>query len=198
MPMSLPRELPTLGILELTSVARGLAVCDRMVKKAQVDVLYARPVGSGKYLLLLTGSEADLEEAVTEGCAVADPFLLSWSLLPHLHREVAAALQRKGGVAAPMDAVGILESTSLSALVRGTDAAVKTADVRILELTFDLDLGGKGYVTFTGPLHDVEAALEAGARHLQQDHAYVHQEILARPHAVVEGIVQGGLERACF
>lgn len=193
-----PRALPTLGIIELSSIAKGLIVCDMMVKKARVDVLHARPVGCGKYLLLVTGPEADLEESVREGCQVGEAFLMDWSLIPNLHPEVEAALQRKGGQPLPVDAVGILESRSLSALIRASDGAVKTAGVRILELTFNLDLGGKGYVTFTGPLPEVEAALDHAGTELQQGQALVHQEILARPHAVVGQLVQGGLERACF
>jgi microcompartment protein CcmL/EutN len=187
----------TLGIVELSSIAKGLAVCDRMLKKAQIEVLRAAPVGCGKFLILVTGPEADLQESVQEGEQSADDFLVGWTFIANLHPMVHAALQRRGGAPAEVDAIGIFESASLAALVRAADGAAKVASVRILELTFDLDLGGKGFVTLTGSLHDVEIALDHAERHLSREGAFVHREILARPHAAVGTMVQAGLERAC-
>ena len=61
-PSSAP--IPTLGVVELSSIPKGLLVCDLMLKKAQVRVLRAAPVGCGKFLITLTGDEGSLQEAV--------------------------------------------------------------------------------------------------------------------------------------
>ena len=90
-----PNLVPTLGILELSSIAKGLQVADLMLKKAEVRLLKAGPVGSGKFMIHLTGDEADLLEAVEEGHLHSDPFLVSWTYIPNLHPQVLAALQKE-------------------------------------------------------------------------------------------------------
>ncbi len=196
--MAIPIPVPTLGILELSSIAKGLMVCDLMLKKADVSLLQAGPVGCGKFLICLTGGEADLLEALEEGRDRAEPFLVSWTYLPNLHAQVLAALQGTRSEVIPTDALGILEGQALAALVQAADRAVKTTDVRLLELTFDLDLGGKGYFTLTGDLAEVEAALAAAEALLRSEGSFVQRELLARPHGRIQGLVHAGLESLCF
>lgn len=42
---------PTLGIIELSSIAKGLLVCDLMLKKAEVRLLRSGPVGCGQWVV---------------------------------------------------------------------------------------------------------------------------------------------------
>ena len=81
--MALPNNqtVPTLGLIELSSIAKGLLVCDFMMKKAEVDLLRAGPVGCGKFMIHVTGPEADLLEAVEEGRDKAEAVLVSWPVL---------------------------------------------------------------------------------------------------------------------
>lgn len=183
--------IPTLGVVELSSIPKGLLVCDLMLKKAQVQVLRASPLGCGKFLITLTGDEGSLLEAVEEGRAAAGPYLVAWTYIPNVHPQVIEALARKRAPAGTLDAVGALEAHSLATLIRAADAAAKTAVVRLLELTFDLDLGGKGYFTLTGSLSEVEAALEAAERMVLAEGHHVHREIIARPHEGMDAIVGG-------
>ena len=187
--------IPTLGVIELSSVARGLVVCDAMLKKAEVRVLRASPVGCGKFIVILTGSEADLDEAVTEGVSLCDPFSVGWTHIPNIHPQVIEALTRKTAAGVQLDsfdvldALGILESRSLASTIRAADLAVKAADVRLIELTYDLDLGGKAYFTLTGELSEVDAAMEAAKKQIVADGALFNTEIIARPHDGMHGIV---------
>lgn len=188
-PASAP--IPTLGVVELSSIPKGLLVCDLMLKKAQVRVLRAAPVGCGKFLITLTGDEGSLQEAVDEGRAAAGAHLVAFSYLPNVHPAVVRALAGTAPAEAILDAVGALEAHSLAGLIRAADLAAKTAAVRLLELTFDRDLGGKGYFTLTGTLSDVEAALEAAERLLAAEGQLLHREIIARPHEGMDAIVLG-------
>lgn len=190
--------VPTLGIIELSSIAKGLLVSDLMLKKAEVRLLRAGPVGCGKFIIHVTGDEADLQEAVEEGRDKADPFLVSWTFIPNLHAQVLSALQGRKNPGTPTDALGIVEAQALAALVQAADRAVKTTAVRLQELTFDLDLGGKGYFTLTGDLAEVEAALASAEAFLQSENAFVQSEILARPHERIRKLVHEGLESLCF
>lgn len=184
-------NIPTLGVLELSSVARGLLVCDAVLKKARVRVLRASPVGSGKFIVILTGGEADLLEAMHEGASVGEGRLEGSTYIPQIHPQVVGALSRKGRLDAALDSVGILESRSLASLIRAADLAAKMAQVVLLELTFDLDLGGKGYFTLTGSLAEVLAAVEAAEAQLRADGAFVAREVVPRPHEGMAGILLG-------
>jgi len=188
---------PTLGIIELSSIAKGLQVCDLMLKKAEVRLLRSGPVGCGKFLILLTGDEADLQEAVEEGRHQADPFLVSWTFIPNLHPQVFAALAGAKNPGRRTDALGIVEARSLAAMIHASDRAVKTTAVHLVELTFDLDLGGKGYFTLAGSLAELEASVATAVALLQAENGYLHSEILARPHARVRDLVHRGLEGPC-
>jgi microcompartment protein CcmL/EutN len=66
--------------------------------------------------------------------------------------------------------------------VRAADAAVKAAKVRITEMQLGRGIGGKAFFTVTGPLAEVEAAVDAALGAL--DAALVHTtEIIPAPHA---------------
>lgn len=191
LPPSTAANIPTLGVLEFSSVARGLLVCDAVLKKAHIRVLRASPVGSGKFIVILTGGEADLLEAMNEGTALGDSFLQGHTYIPQIHAQVVGALARKGRLELVLDAVGILESSSIAALIRAADLAAKTAQVQVVELTFDLDLGGKAFFTLTGELAEVLAALEVAEAYLRSDGAFFAREVIPRPHEGLTAIVLG-------
>jgi len=57
-------ELNSIGLLELTSVAVGHVALDAMLKAASVEVLLARSICSGKYLIAVAGDAASTAAAV--------------------------------------------------------------------------------------------------------------------------------------
>ena len=67
---------PTLGMIELKSVARGIVVTDAIAKKAQVKILEAHAVQPGKFIILICGEVADVEESLKEGVEVGSDFVI--------------------------------------------------------------------------------------------------------------------------
>ena len=45
----------SIGLLELTSIAKGIECTDLMLKAADVEILMSRTICSGKYLVLVRG-----------------------------------------------------------------------------------------------------------------------------------------------
>lgn len=177
---------PALLLLELGSIARGYVALDAMAKRAVVGLLHAEPITPGKFWIALHGGEAELDEALLPGLEVAAGQRVDHALLPYAHPDVLAAVAAGGGVrgAAPGDAIGVIELSSLSAAVRAADAALKGAGVRLVDLHLGRGIGGKGTVVLTGPLEDVEAAVAMGGE--AATGAYlVAIEVLANPDAVV-------------
>src|SRR5580692_10983339 len=131
---------PTLGVLEIDSLARGIVSADAALKKASTNVLWAGPVTPGKYLLLLRGELAETEEALAAGAAIADDRLLDRLLLPQAHAELWLALGPARKL--PMKAVGIVETLGAAGALRAADAACKVADVAIGSLQLCRGIGG--------------------------------------------------------
>jgi microcompartment protein CcmL/EutN len=152
---------PALAILEFGSVAAGIRAGDAMVKRAPVAGVYAGSVHPGKYLVLVGGDTADVEEAVAAGVEAAGGFLLDRVFLPDVHPAVLGALagDRVRGVG---EAAGIIETHSVAAVIEAADAAVKGAAVRLTAIRLADGLGGRGYALFSGAVADVEIAVEIG------------------------------------
>ena len=180
---------PALGLLEFDSIAIGIAAGDAMVKRAPVDVIRAGTVHPGRYLVLVGGAVADVEEAMAAGRASGSASLLDAVLLPHVHPDVAAAI---GGrlASARGEALGIVETPTIASIIGAADAGMKGARVRLLELRLADGLGGKGYLLFDGPVSEVEAAVEIGraavaaperavCRVIAQLHAEMRTELVA-------------------
>jgi microcompartment protein CcmL/EutN len=149
---------PAIALLELASIAVGIEAGDAMVKRAPVDVMRAGTIHPGKYLVLVAGTVGDVEEAYRAGLAVGESCLVDSVFLPNVHDQVAAALrgERRSGLG---EALGIVETVTVAAVVEAADAGVKGARVELLELHLGDSLGGKGYLLFDGSLSDVEAAV---------------------------------------
>ena len=151
---------PALALIELASIAVGIEVGDAMVKRAPVDVVHAGTIQPGKYLVLVAGAVADVEEALAAGVEVGACCLVDTVFLPNVHGQVVAALRgsRRTGAGA---ALGVVETGSVAATIEAADAGVKGAQVELLELRLGDGLGGKGDLLFDGSVSDVEAAVEA-------------------------------------
>ena len=156
-----PAIEPALALLELGSIAAGIEAGDAMAKRAPIEVIRAGTVHPGKYLILVGGAVADVEEALEAGREVGGSSVLDVVLIPNVRQDLVAAIR---GVrqAASGEALGVIETGTVAAILEAADAGLKGARVRLLEIRLADDLGGKGYLLFDGTVADVEAAVEIG------------------------------------
>jgi microcompartment protein CcmL/EutN len=175
---------PALALIEVASIARGHRVADAMVKRAPVELLRCDAVSPGKFLVLVAGDVASVDEAFVAGLAIAGDATLDKLYLPQAHDQLAGALrgEARAGEAAGIDALGIVETTTVAATILAADAAAKAAAVRIIEMQLARGLGGKAYFVVTGALAEVEAAVEAGVGVIAAA-TLLATEIIAAPHA---------------
>ncbi|MBM4373224.1 MAG: BMC domain-containing protein [Deltaproteobacteria bacterium] len=172
---------PAIGLLEVSSLARGLVVTDAVVKRAAVTILGSHPISPGRYLTLFRGGVAEVEEAFAAGEETGREVLVDSLLLPAAHEQVLEALGRGRPKPPALEALGIVETWSVAAALLSADAACKAAEVELLELRLAHGLGGKGLWVVTAELHDVEAALDA-ARGILRPEVLVRLEVIPRPH----------------
>jgi microcompartment protein CcmL/EutN len=151
---------PAIGLIEIASIATGMLTLDAMVKKSPVTILRAGTVSPGKYLILVGGEVAEVDEAMQAGLERAEPFLIDSLFLPYAHETLMPLLKGKLSHE-PLDAMAIVETLTVASCLLAVDAAAKAAPIRPIEMHLANQLGGKGYFTFTGDQADVEASLEA-------------------------------------
>ncbi|NNK90908.1 MAG: BMC domain-containing protein [Acidimicrobiia bacterium] len=153
---------PAVGLLEFSSIARGIVSGDAMVKRAPVASAYAGTVHPGKYLVLVAGDTASVEEAMAAGREVGAGMVLDAVFLADIHPDVVTAMLNEDPTRPESgEALGVVETSTTSAVIDAADAGVKAADVAVGQLRLSDGLGGKGYVLFSGVVADVEAAVDA-------------------------------------
>ena len=172
---------PALGLLELETVPAGIEAGDAMAKRAPIEVIRAGTVHPGKYLVLVGGDVADVEEALEAGREAGGLSVRDEVFLPNIHPHVVDGTR---GVrhAAGGEALGIIETATIPAIIRAADAGLKGTGVRLLELRLADDLGGKGYLLFDGAVSEVEAAVEMGVAAIGNTRG-VSSRVIAQLHA---------------
>lgn len=174
---------PAIALLELRSVARGVEVADAILWEADIEMLFAGTVHPGKYVMLFTGSIDDLRAAVRHGAELGGQDLVDQLLIPQVHPQVEAALRRRDGhVEGSIDALGVVETTTVASSIQAADVALKRATVDLLELRIANGLGGKSFYTLTGEVSDVRSAIAGGAQEAERTGHLARQVVIPRPH----------------
>jgi microcompartment protein CcmL/EutN len=183
---------PALGLLELTTIARGVIVADAALKRAPAVLLSSRTLSGGKHLVILHGGVAEVGEAMAAGVLVAGDKLRDRCELALADDQIWPMLVEGGVVAAPdwssdggAEAVAIVETATVCAAIAAADAACKVADVVVRDVRLAVDLAGKALFTLTGSLDSIDAAADA-AREAAGDRL-VDLERIAQPAPELRG-----------
>ena len=148
-----------IALLEYSSIAAGIVAGDAMVKRAELSVIHAGTVQPGRYLVLVGGEVADVSEALDAAHRMGTDRLVDEMFLPDPHADLVAGLAGASG-AGEGEALGIIETCSVSSVIQAADAGLKGASVVLQNIFMADGLGGKGYLLFSGPLVEVQAAVE--------------------------------------
>ena len=173
--------MKAIGIIEITSIAKGIEICDRMIKASNVNVLDALPLCPGKYVIIIGGNVADVKNSVDVAVQEAGAFLVDRLLIPNIDGQVFKALNNTS-IIDNVEALGIIETFSVSSGILAADTAVKAANVDLIEIRLSRGLGGKAFVTMTGSVGDVKAAVNAGCELAGQEGLLVAHAVIPAPH----------------
>ncbi len=155
-----------LGMIETNSIPAGIEAGDAMMKAADVSLVTAQAVCAGKYIVIVSGDVAAVNASVAAGAECADYVLVDSIVIPNVHEQVIEAMCACSDIGEP-GALGIIETFSLASAVICADAAVKAADVRLIEVRLGRGLGGKSFIVLTGDVSAVKSAVES-AKGLEQ------------------------------
>ena len=177
--MSAPKSI---GAIELSSIGIGFRIEDEMLKAASVELLIARTICSGKYLIVIGGSVSDVQAAIQAGLAGAGEAIIDHLVIPKVHESVFPALGQSVTLGADHSgALGVVETFSGTSALAAADAAAKTARITLFRIHVAMALGGKGLVLMTGTVADVRAGVEAAAEEARQRGLLVSEVVIPRP-----------------
>ena len=167
----------SIGVIELMSIARGILVSDYMVKAAQVEILRSSTVCPGKYVIIVAGQIGDVKVSMAVGDQQSGECLVDKLIIANIHSQLIPAICMTNQIEG-MDAVGVLEFYSVASAILAADKAAKAANITLIEVRIGYAIGGKGFVTLTGGVGDVRAAVEAAEK---SSELLVESVVIPRP-----------------
>lgn len=169
-----------IGMVEFTSIARGIYVADQMVKISEVEIVSSTTSCPGKYITIVTGDVAAVKASVELGEDLAGEFFVDSIVIPNVSDSVFPAIT---GATMPerMEAVGIMESFSLASMIIAADECLKAGEVEAIELRLGNGIGGKAYFTFTGEVAAVQSGADAGVAIAKEKGLLVNVEVIPSP-----------------
>ena len=173
------KKYPSIALLELSSIAVGIFTADDMVKRAPITVLKSGTVHNGKYLILIGGSVGSVEESYFSGIDAGAEKIIDQVQLPDIHEKVHDAILGNR-TKCNGEAIGIIETSTVAAIIKSVDAAVKGANVEILEIRIADDLGGKAFAIFNGEIEDVQSAIEISKENVTKKEYWIRDKIIPR------------------
>jgi microcompartment protein CcmL/EutN len=170
----------SIGLIELTSIAKGYEVADAMLKGAKVEMVFNRTICPGKFMVMIAGDTAAVKSSLEAGLEIGGDTVVDDLLIPNVSPEVFPAISGTR-IIETTGALGIIETFSVASIIEAADAAVKAADVKLMEIHLAMAIGGKGYVTLTGDVAAVTTAVDVGADYIRTKGLLVNKVVIPQP-----------------
>lgn len=171
----------SIGLVEVKNISKGIRVTDEMLKGAGVTLIQSGAVCPGKFVTIVGGDLSSIQAAVERAVVVSEDALIDKFVIGNLGEKVFEAMCGTA-IIKEKKALGIIETFTASSAIEAADAAVKAAVVSLVEVRVARGMGGKCFVTMTGDVADVTAAVEAGAKIAAKTGVLINTEVIANPH----------------
>jgi len=173
-----------IGFLELNSIAKGVEAADRILKTAETTLIFAKAGCPGKYYIFFSGEVAAVTSSLEAGKEIGGAHVVDSVVIPNVHPMVIPAINQ-AVEPVPVNALGVMEFFSVTASVWAADAAVKAAEVDLMDVRLGTGIGGKSFVILSGDVAAVHEAVEAGVRAASENGLLVSQVVIPNPKAEV-------------
>jgi len=179
------KNIIVLGAIEFKSIAVGFQALDQMVKVAPIQIIDARTISSGKYLIIFSGDVASVEYAYRIGIETGGEHIVDKLFLPQVHPDVIPAIGNNINIG-EWDTIGIIETLSIVSGIESADRAAKEGGIKIIEIRLADGYGGKSYVKMMGSLDAVQAAVKAGTTIAREKNLLGMNTIIPQPHKEIK------------
>lgn len=151
--------LKSLGVIEFSSIAKGIEVADKMVKAATVEMLMLRHVCPGKFMVILCGEVEDVNEAVNTTLSYNREKIVESAVISNAHEDLISSLRKRVNINS-FEAIGVFETSTITSTLIALDSALKSASVALVRVVLGNGIGGKSYFVITGAISNVEEAIK--------------------------------------
>ncbi|WP_051531400.1 BMC domain-containing protein [Clostridiisalibacter paucivorans] len=149
----------SLGLIELSSISKGIAILDDIIKKVEVEVLTARSICPGKYMILVQGNTSSTKIAVNTANELGQKSILKSEVINNLNAHVFSVI--KGKITPKnINALGVVETRNVISSILIADMVCDSSDVELIKIRLGNGIGGKGLLAFTGDVSSVKNAVE--------------------------------------
>lgn len=166
-----------IGVIEFSSIARGVETTDKMMKAARVKILKSATVCPGKYITILSGNVADIKSTMETGRRHGGEYVVDTLEIHNIHEQLIPAIVQSAWTEKP-EALGIMEFYSVTSGIAAADTAAKAAGITLIEIKIGYAIGGKGVVLLTGNLEAVNTAIRAASSNSEM---LMKTSVIARP-----------------
>ena len=181
------KRVSAIAVIDFSEIPAGVFATDAMLKKSPIGFVKSGSTTRGRYLTLVGGSPASVQEALAEAMRCGGDAILDRVMLADVHPELLDGMLGKHATIAH-GSLAIVETDTVSASVRAAEAALKGATVQLVEIRLaDAGLAGKGLFVVQGELHDIEAAVDLAIASIEGSGRTLSSRIISAPH---EGLVR--------
>jgi microcompartment protein CcmL/EutN len=151
----------SIGLIELTSIARGVETADTMLKAGQVTLDFAKPVCPGKFIVMVHGDVGAMKAAVAAGLEIGGAKVVNHLTIPRVHPTLIPAINAVVEAPERVAALGVVEYFDIASAIVGADAAAKATRIQLIEVRLGMGIGGKSFFKLCGEVADVRSAVQA-------------------------------------
>lgn len=170
----------SIGALEFRSISKGIQVSDQIVKKASVEIIYCKTICPGKFLIIVTGDEGAVDEAIDFGEEMAGKNLVDHFKLHAVSPVIIDAFKNKYETKQIVDAIGVIETNKVCTGIVALDQVLKAGDVKLIKMQLALCISGKLVFTITGPVSSIEYGF-LEVKNILSTHEYANTAIIPSP-----------------
>ncbi len=186
------KKNPAIGVVEFSDIPTGMVATDAMLKRAPISLIRSGTITAGRYLTLIGGTPASVDESLRAGLLAGGECVLDHVFLADVHAQLYEGMlgaRRTAGAGS----FAVLETETVAANVRAVERALKATNVELVEIRLgDQGLAGKGVSIVRGELHDVEAAVALAVAELAEVGSEVSTQIVSAPHDRLGQLIGGG------
>jgi microcompartment protein CcmL/EutN len=169
-----------IGFIEFSSIAKGIEAADAILKTAETTLVFAKETCPGKYNILFYGEVSAVNASLNKARELCGHYVIDSVAIPRLDSQVIPAINQTT-LPGEVSAIGILEFYNITQAVYAADAAVKAADIKLLNVRLATGIGGKSFVVLAGSVAAVKAAARAGSEAAEQRGTVVAVTVIPNP-----------------
>ncbi|WED28691.1 BMC domain-containing protein [Vibrio sp. DW001] len=169
-----------IGLVEMSSIAKGIEATDVMLTSANVELLLAKTICPGKYITMVGGEIGAIQQAVENGIRCGGHLTVDSFVIANVHASILPALSGVNEIE-QKKSIGVVETYSVGACITAADAAVKSANVQLVRIHMAYGIGGKCYMVLNGEITDIKTAVTEASNSAGSKGLLVQSSSIAKP-----------------